>query len=485
MPPTFMNSTKELTKEYWYSLEAYEQAELKSQLIQQNIVQGQMTRRAAQTQVRDTINRIENKETSRHQLGIGELLFRYKDDSLLNAIFPARKSLWTPTPKRTGDWTLNVENFSFIDHPIETFKTFKAMLYGEAQLPKTAMNFADRNVQDISSYMLLAIIYSRTNRFAWGGSMPESIQKVFKAVGLADSMKIGVPTRNSSDVFPFPLRSLKGNELTSENIGEQSSRKEKTASDITECIKEWLSLTPEKPKIDEEALSKIGNFVGEVLDNSERHSSNLGNGGWWIAGFMARRLSENKPDRYVCHIGVISLDQSIPETLLNSPDVVESRFFKHFRKYKAAGGKKLHDDLCACVLSVQDGVSCKPDYPDEPASGLGMGELINSVSFLGSGDGERKCAVTVISGRSCLHVKPPYMKATSETHWFNKVNSISDAPDSDRVKDIEFNFPGTIIAVRFELDSRHLNVIKSNDEEGNYVVRKVGSEWKLVPSKST
>jgi len=287
-----LKSGSKLTRDTWSGLNAEERATLKSNLRRQNLVRGNMSPRAATEKVREQISQIEQaikNAPQQHTFPKLELAWSYRADELLDSILPTRKKDWIIRPKRKSPNDVIIENFSFIDNPRLTFDTLREFLRGEATALLSKFHFDDRNVQDISAYILLAVMYNRMNRYGNGGRMPLSIQKVLKSVGLGETMKIGLPGgANTSDVYPFAIRSLVAGTQTSTSIQKESSQKDKIASDLDRCIREWLAQMPGEIEIDTSALQKIGSFVGEVLDNAERHSESSENGGWWIAGFMAR-----------------------------------------------------------------------------------------------------------------------------------------------------------------------------------------------------
>lgn len=458
-------SSKDLTKDEWERLNPIERYDATRHWVSQNRKDGQMPKRAAYTSMRRALQRakvIIPPVTSFSKLQL--LSFEYKPDFLIERFLPKRKKIWLvagrrrPLKNKNYFTAIPVNDFSLLDNPIAVFTTLKNLCIMEAVSPPGNIDFIDDHIRDIGAYLLLSILYQRMIKFAEGGIMSSRVAKVLKAVGLTETMRIHVSSSDTDDVFPLPLNMQTRQNMVSSSIGEQTSRKEKVASEVIEKVEGWLkSVGVVLPK---STLAPLAKAIGEVLDNAERHSvsteASHDSGGWWIAGFMARRQADNGEYRHVCHISIVGLGLTISDTLLQSPKA-NDRFHPQLIDYSMKGGRDLNEKQCATVLSLQDAVTSKMDA----SGGLGMQDLIANIAELGGGKGIDKMCVAIVSGSSCVRVISSHISRGQEEigHrqcWLNDSNSADDAPGPESVIDIGMDFPGTCISMRFELDQEHL-----------------------------
>lgn len=458
-------STQNLTRDEWFGLNHIERYDATRFWVQQNRNAGRMTKRAAYTSMRKALQRAQviiPPITSLSKLQL--LSFEYKSDFLIEKFFPDRKRLWRvggrrrPLKDKEHYSVISVREFSLLDNPRHVFTTLQNLCFMEAVSPPGQIDFIDDRIRDIGAYLLFSILYQRMVRFADGGRISPRVAKVLKAVGVTEAMRIDVRDHTMEDVFPLPLATQTRQNMVSQTIGEETSKKEKVAGDVIEKVGEWLmSVGVVLPK---SALAPLGEAVGEVLNNAERHSisdeASDDSGGWWLAGFMARRKNEDGTHRHVCHISVVGLGLTISDTLMRSPRT-NKRFYPQFDDYSKLGGKKLTAEQMAMVLSLQDGVTSKADQ----SGGLGMQDLISNIFNLGEGMGRQKMCIALVSGSTCIRVFNGHLKQANNNSghrqcWLNDLNSPNVSPDEKALIDIGMDFPGTCISLRFELDPEHL-----------------------------
>lgn len=457
------------SKSEWRKLNARQKYALPFLWRRQNIKFGQMSKRAARTKVREHLRRIDAIRPPDADLSKSDLLrYTYIADELLDAIYPPRRKRWKPRAKRKSladnskTLFIPVKDFSFIDNPKESIDLFQKIIDAEATYPPCELDFADSRVQDISSYLLFSILYRRMVQFIDGGINSVPVGKVLQAVGLDKLMGANFQNTETSDIWPFRVREQPPRTSVSSTIGRDTSRSEKVTDELADCISDWLATFDEPSDLTKGAQRYMGDAILEVLCNAERHAHQNSRGGWYIAGFMARRESESGDDRYICHIGIVSLGATIEKTLLNSSQDNEV-FWDLMADYQKLGGRDLTDGQRATILALQDGVSCRPAESDSPG-GLGMQDLMFGVSYLGAGRGRPKSGITIVSGRTCISVKPEYMPSPDRrikpgTIWLNEKNSGTIPPDDECIFDIGIDFPGTLIGLRFELDQVNLEKI--------------------------
>ncbi len=401
-----------------------------------------------------------------------QLTYRPKEFPLADCFFKGRQKKWKIYPRRNQSRILEIEDFSFLDAPKKTIRTFCNLIKAECEDSRTVINFKDKQVLDVSSFLLLSILYRKLSRFSVGGIMEPSVQKVLNAVGLTRYMGIetGIDT-NLNDVYAFPLRSLEAGTLRSENIATQTSRREKVQGDFTQCVNNWLGQIQPAFELTSHARSRLGDSIGEALDNAQRHSTSEQDGGWWITGFMARRYHESttKP-KFVCHFAIVNEGRTIGQSLLSSPRT-NKNFWPLFDDYLKRH-TNLTEELAATILAMQQGVSRNFSIVD---GGQGFSDLIEYIAYLGNATDSSTARLAVISGNCMLRLENPYLELhidgdNRRLQWFNSSQDWRESPDNNYVFNLPINFPGTIIAVRFELNGSYSDRItnRENGERNSY-----------------
>jgi hypothetical protein len=208
---------------------------------------------------------------------------------------------------------------------------------------------------------------------------------------------------------------------------------------------------------------QILTLIGEILDNAKRHSDPSEDGTWAIAGFMeARKRDDGTTTSYVCHLGIINPGDTIFETLQRAPDALKKRIEQFATKHspKLLSKKRFDRETLWTLCSLQDGIS-RASSQNTP-NGFGMMELVDIVGALGrTSRPSEQPKMTIISGRACLMIRPPYNKSkkTGQGHRvlaLNAANDLTYAPDEDYAFNLPYRFPGTIVAMRFCLDGDEL-----------------------------
>ena len=90
-------------------------------------------------------------------------------------------------------------------------------------------------------------------------------------------------------------------------------------------------------------------------------------------------------------------------------------------------------------------------------------EVAEVVDALSTGT-QTKPRITIISGKTCIKLSPPYNQGIRRTadetekrlQFFNEANSSLQPPDKKHVLELQRPFPGTIISVRFGIGPNHI-----------------------------
>lgn len=430
-------------------------------------------RRFARSITRALARRRRAELNRRYGLGsVSQLALRFpkRDSPILTALYPEREHTWELVYKRRRQERIHLERFSFIDNPRGTMAALRKLAEGEATLRKLWIDFDDKYVLDIGPYLVLGLIRQAMTPIGAGGSIEKNVQKVIDAVKLRDFLNMGpfVGLGPSDDIWPLPMRTgrMPGSQAMSLR---SATTAEKAVTEVVEKIDTWLR-TPkggQRFRLSRKGASSLKAVMGELLNNAESHAEinddGTGCGNWTIAGFMARypKLDGSADARYVCHLAILSEGESIHQSLRGCSEYVRERVTRYsdlHRRSRWFGTRWTEEELWT-VAALQDGITRRPTGPDDPASGFGMMRLVGWIGQLGATTStlpEDAPAIAIISGRTCILVRPPCNTPTgppgAQMLGLNRTNNIEDPPETDYVFRLDQGLPGTIISIRFVLD---------------------------------
>ena len=207
-PRSFRKLTQEvvqlLSDEEFYSL---------CRRVYQRACQHQSNDRHARKLVRRLIRRRKGLTISSESLDLhpAMLLAKYKDNSVLDSLYPDRRKKWTNPVRRKGTVNFDLEIFSFVDAPNATMRQLQAIALAECTARFGRLDFIDSRILDIGPYLVWGLMCEGMAPFLLGGKMDVSVQKVVEAVGIRKfmSMKAFKGLRSYKDVWAFPLRQRK------------------------------------------------------------------------------------------------------------------------------------------------------------------------------------------------------------------------------------------------------------------------------------
>lgn len=397
--------------------------------------------------------------------------FKKHDSVILDSFYPKRKEngVWKPLEKRKKPVAeIDLDVFSLIDRPEETFEKFELIAEAECQAQALRLNFNDSMCFDMSAYLLLGLMQKDLpNKQLQGGKITEEVSQVLNAVGLSDYMNIvsndhplseqieipGVITRGClDDVMPFHLAS--GGGLEAKKLAQSEQRDEKVANNFVDTLKnDWIAKHNPKQKISEDAYKKIKDILGELFDNALRHGKpDTETGEWHTVGVLQKRKNKLGQDISVCNLAIINIGMTVSETLDLAPADILSEIQRYVDKHKGSHP----EDTLKTVCAMQDKISRIDPKKEKNAALNGMG-LMNSVlnvmnPLFGCSVAEYQPRFTLLSGKSWLSVSAApltHNEVGTRTLAFNENNDISEPPDNTCVQTLKHKFPGTIISLRF------------------------------------
>lgn len=413
------------------------------------------------------------------------LLARFRPSPILDHLLPDRRARWRPITKRLvrpAPAAERLVNFSFLTHPVETLEAFKAIGRLEGNELNALLHFDDDFCLDAGSYLVLAEIWHSVRHTMAGGRMPQPIQNVLDATGVGEHNRMRLTGINpnddgdpdKTDVWALPLRRRRpARSSTSVTVHLDPQTREKTADDFCDEINRWLAVPAINRELTERGRGWIAAIIGELLCNAERHSQpGSEDGDWSTTAFMARRVEAGVPT-FRCHIAFLSVGQSIFEGLADAATDIRGAIDRYTDKHHTAGISK---ESLETVFALQDTVTRDPAAHAARSGGTGLQDVLDFVNLLGGTAAEgREPRVTLISGKACIQLRPPYIQGVRaggpqnpRLIWFNSANRSGDPPDSSFVKDLPDHFAGTLVSVAFTLDpayfATHTESADENDQ---------------------
>lgn len=227
-----------------------------------------------------------------------------------------------------------------------------------------------------------------------------------------------------------------------------------------ECLEtQGWSITPE-------GVDYICQLVGETINNSELHSGEFCQ--WFTLGHYSQ---DKDTDHGECQIVLFNFGQTIYEGLKKSMLSEELRrslqYLSDMHTQKGFFNVKIWDEETLWTLySLQDGVS-RFTSDDEPDRGTGTVKLIDAFQKIGGTSYGKSPQMSIISGHACIYFDGKYIlqnvqvgKEFRQRIAFNEQNDLELPPDPNYVKRLDYYFPGTVISMKFYLDSKFISQIR-------------------------
>lgn len=387
---------------------------------------------------------------------------------ILDYYFPERNNAWIrPHNRARFSQSIDVENLNIHDNPDGVFRFFSELSESEALCSEVRINFKDEFCNDIVPFLILAEIRPSLLPVFSGGAMSPRVQKVLLALRLDRPLGMTFSRKpDRSDVWALPLRQRYPRNTSNSPLRyENPTTGEIVADDLCEEFDKWLDIADPGLGLTREGRAHIKMMAGELLDNAERHSApDTKDGDWSLAAFMGRRTDEAGRIYYRCHIGFLSAGATFAESLKHAPPQIAARISEYVTHARRDGSAASESTL-ATLVALQDGVTRDQSAFAAKRGGTGLQEVLEFVSELGqTSDPLLQPKITIVSGQSCIALRPPYMHGTRSGDtccaprelWCNETNDGTKAPDSAFVFDLDRGFPGTVISIAFTLDPEYL-----------------------------
>lgn len=349
--------------------------------------------------------------------------------------------------------SVKAEYFSFFDQPESTTETLKVCANGLAtQVP---INITTPFCYDPAPFVLLeALITGSSNQQPNISFSSNSVEKVIQSLRLPKLMSC-CEVSDKEDVWPFPIkygRAYKRN-YDSEIIDNEIY---KAVMGYVETLDSWLGAhgfsmkSQFKVQMEDQLFELLGN-----ADHAYNGNCTDDGGDWAICGFMVARNNEKtKEKEHICHISVITLGQTIQETLENPPNEFVAERIKAYANH-AETHTLLSREALVTAVATHDDISCA-----EIGGGNGLTDFLSTFPNVAASLDKERNAV-VISGCGHVRFKDKYASLietarNSQRQPFNDYFSTDFPPDTNYVYHNDNRISGTVIGVRFNLDEENL-----------------------------
>lgn len=366
--------------------------------------------------------------------------------------------------------------FSMTKNCEETIQTLKKVFYCGQNPNIHSIVFLHHNCTELeiaaSTIMDTIVIACKAYRREKGdslnisGDLPRDAKakKIFIASGLPSHLNLKEKITYRKDNF-LPFHIVAGKSGT----GRSGTVSTHLTNYIDDCLKtRGYGLTPL-------GQNRISKMFGEVIDNCEIHGGDKST--WYVLGhfdMMEKDVGE-------MNLVIFNYGNSIYERLLSeeTTDETKSKICRmkevHYRKYD----DNWNEETMLTVFALQQGISRLRNSNSEGDKNRGMGTVVLMDTFylLGNTVKEDEPEFSITSGRThiifnkkyCIEDKkiddPILGNSNRKVIAFNKENNILDKADKENVYYMQNEFPGTVIAMKFYVDDKHLKRVKEGNNE--------------------
>jgi len=357
--------------------------------------------------------------------------------------------------------------FSVIENPEITIKTI--LLFTEAirskRIKQVYFDHSNLKSIDLAAETIFDFIVLELNRESRsrkrsldivGGHYPKDpdLKRYLKAVGIIKNLGIRHEYLDPREEGKLEIFRMRNKKLAWSRSAGSADYKDKAVKDFVDHVDKCLS--HRSKRLSKYGIKSLTDFTGEVLDNAEEHTD-LDD--WTIVGY----LDSAKPEQ-ICEIAIFNFGNTYADTFkeLDKNDYAYKAIEKYIEVHRKSGlfssGWKEEDLLT--VVALQESISSK-NRSSEDTRGSGTITLLEFFQRIHQecNTKEKPCIeMCILSGSTFIMFDGTYKleldKSGRKIIAFNRENSLEKTPDKKYVRNLDkFFFPGTIISIRFPLNS--------------------------------
>lgn len=211
-------------------------------------------------------------------------------------------------------------------------------------------------------------------------------------------------------------------------------------------------------RLTEEGRYNLAMYTGEIISNAEEHS---GIDDWAIVGYL-----DNIQDEHLSEIAIFNFGATISESFKSLPeDSYAYGIIKPYVDLHASNGyygNNWTEENFITLLALQGNISSK-NKDESGTRGQGTVEMIDFFQAIHQEclKDDASCAkMAILSGSTHILFDGTYQLLKSRGNGrgiiaFNAENDLAKRPDENYVKNLKpVFFPGTVISIRFPMQSR-------------------------------
>lgn len=359
--------------------------------------------------------------------------------------------------------------FSIIDGPEEAISLIGqfAEVASRTKLRAIEIDHWELSNYDLAANALLDIIPMelRTEailnhrRIRWTGKYPRlpEIKRFIQALGIIKHLDIEHESPKADVKKKLRVFDKRNRHYFRVDSPDRADYKTKVVGEFVDHINDCLR--DHKLQLTDLSRHILCVYTGEILDNAQEHAGKVLD--WTIQGYL-----DNSLEMPICEIAIFNFGRTIAETLQELPKTHYTRAYvqryvdQHLRT-RMFGKDWTEADLFTLV-ALQGHVSCKNESPAD-TRGNGTVDLIEFFQKMYeecSRNSKIPAQMAILSGNSHIYFDGKYRLAESlpggpKVIAFNAANDLSQKPDAKYVKSLgPTSFPGTIISIRFPLDTK-------------------------------
>jgi len=164
--------------------------------------------------------------------------------------------------------------------------------------------------------------------------------------------------------------------------------------------------------------------------------------------------------------------QSFAESLSQAATDIREKCDEYTKRHWNCGRSA---DTLATLFALQDTITCDASAREARSGGTGLQDVLDFIQLLVDSEaGAQNARVTILSGKSCISLKAPYLTgqrrgggAMPRLLWCNAENSSDFPPDPSIAYDLTEHFAGTLVSIAFTLDPEYLARSVESDDGGH------------------
>lgn len=362
------------------------------------------------------------------------------------------------------------EVFSISENPNETIR-FLRQLYAIAKSAKiNIMQFDHSNcrllglsastIMDIIVYSTMKYREKQNTDINYLGELPQN-------AGVRDILLAsGLPRHLGAE---YKMQYDEKHVEAFEMITGECSALNKISGRVSTSLTNYFNkcLRKQGMELNDDGTLLLSRILGEVINNCEIHGDNQST--WYTQGYYKSLGKESYGEMQLLFLNI---GNTIYEGLkYNSSKETRTRLQHILDRHKKYMNKEWNEEMVSTVFALQQGISRLRDEDIEgyAARGTGTVRLIEQMHIIGESESGLKPRMTLVSGKTYIDFSGEYkmqnIMFTDDIAFgngkkkiiaFNNENDIYKPADNSRVKRLQENFPGTIISLKFYLDSRYI-----------------------------